>query len=68
MGRDVQFRERGGEMGDHREKDRPAHERDPQDERDPDDVPTVPPTEPEPAPIKEPPAPEKPSGYTVGPS
>lgn len=53
-------------MTDQEDKERPPHERGPQDDdRDRGEVPTVPPTEPEPVPIKEPPAPETPSGYTV---
>jgi hypothetical protein len=43
----------------------PGDEPDRDRDRDTDDVPTVPPTDPQPAPVKEPPAPEQPSGYTV---
>ena len=54
-------------MSDDDRKDLPPNPRDPRnDDRENPDPPVVPPTDPEPAPIKEPPAPEKPTGYTVG--
>ena len=52
-------------MNDQHEKDRPHTPDRDDDDGDRDKVPAVPPTEPEPAPLEEPPAPEKPDGYIV---
>ena len=53
-------------MSDDQNDDKAPGDRDPyDDDRDEEKPPVVPPTEPTPAPVKDPPQPDKPSGYTV---